>query len=334
MNVVMETTNVAKETTPARLPMPNSTALAGINQQQWKVLCETIFPAAKSAEAIEMAVSYCAARKLDVFKRPVHIVPVWDSNRRQQVETVWPGLHEIRSTAHRTNSYAGSDPVSFGKEVTKSLGGKDVTFPESATFTVYRLTQGQRCGYTQTVFFEEVVSTTKNGAPTQMWLTRTKGQLAKCAEVAALRMAFPEELGNDYIPEEMEGKPYEVAQPRTVIEVEGEVQETKSNSKLDTAFGIKEEADKVLEDPNLQKLQKLFPDATLEGVKPTAEGLFSYMRRAKDALQDPNISIDVLNAWETVLDFDYAPGAVRDLIDWLTMGREFAYQTPTEDIPF
>lgn len=344
--------NAVMEATPARLPMPSSTALSGIDEQQWRVLCETIFPSAKTAEAIEMAVSYCSARKLDVFKRPVHIVPVWDSNKRQLVETVWPGLHEIRSTAHRTNSYAGSDPVAFGPEVTKKLGPKEVTFPESATFTVYRITQGQRCGYTQTVFFEEVVSTKKGGEPTPMWLTRTKGQLAKCAEVAALRMAFPEELGNDYIPEEMEGKPYAMEAPRSVVDIEAEIAEVKASPKLDDAFGIKKQC---AEDAELltgvEKIQEMFPGAKLVEIKPTPDNLFSYMKRAKDALQDPNISKEMLEAWETVLDqdlpylrsikvvedgHDYAPSAVMDLCNWLSMGRDTAFSDTelNDDIPF
>jgi hypothetical protein len=43
-------------------------------------------------------------------------------------------------------------------------------------------------------------------APNEMWRRRTRGQLDKCAEAAALRAAFPEELGNDYAAEEMEGQ--------------------------------------------------------------------------------------------------------------------------------
>ena len=39
-----------------------------------------------------------------------------------------------------------------------------------------------------------------------MWQQRPYGQLGKCAEAAALRKAFPEEIGNDYTAEEMEGK--------------------------------------------------------------------------------------------------------------------------------
>ena len=39
-----------------------------------------------------------------------------------------------------------------------------------------------------------------------MWTKRKRGQLSKCAEAGALRKAFPEEVGNEYTVEEMEGK--------------------------------------------------------------------------------------------------------------------------------
>ena len=38
-----------------------------------------------------------------------------------------------------------------------------------------------------------------------MWLKRPRGQIEKCAEAAALRSAYPEEIGNEYVPEEMAG---------------------------------------------------------------------------------------------------------------------------------
>ena len=54
--------------------------------------------------------------------------------------------------------------------------------------------------------------------PNHVWERRPDGQLEKCAEAAALRRAFPEELGNEYTAEEMEGQLYyaerEIAPPQ------------------------------------------------------------------------------------------------------------------------
>jgi hypothetical protein len=55
------------------------------------------------------------------------------------------------------------------------------------------------------VYWVETYATIKRGddTPNEMWETRPRGQLEKCAEAAALRAAFPEEVGGDYIPEEV-----------------------------------------------------------------------------------------------------------------------------------
>jgi hypothetical protein len=81
-----------------------------------------------------------------------------------------------------------------------------VTFPEWAEVTVYRITQGVRAGYTATVYWLETYGTIGGSdLPNAMWEHRARGQIDKCAEAAALRMAFPEEL-SEPTAEEMEGQ--------------------------------------------------------------------------------------------------------------------------------
>lgn len=177
-----------------------------ISGQTWKVLKETIFPNAKD-QSILMALDYCKVRGLDILKKPVHIVPIWDKEKKCYVDTVWQGISEIRTTAMRTKEYAGIDETLYGKTEKKKIGGVEVSFPEFAQATVYRLIGGQRVAFVgEKVYWLETYAKTKDGAPNSMWQQRPFGQIAKCAEAAALRRAFPEEIGNDYIAEEMEGK--------------------------------------------------------------------------------------------------------------------------------
>ena len=177
-----------------------------INGQTWKVLQETLFPGASDA-SILMAVDYCKVRNLDILKKPVHIVPIWDKNQKRMVDTVWQGISELRTTAMRTGQYAGCDETVFGPDITKNVGGVEITFPEYAQITVYRIVAGQRVAFNGgKVRWLETVATTKEGAPNSMWKQRPYGQLEKCAEAAALRKAFPEELGNEYAAEEMGNK--------------------------------------------------------------------------------------------------------------------------------
>jgi phage recombination protein Bet len=203
----------------SRLPMPDG--IEDIDARKWRVLCETIFPSAKTSEAITMALDYCRARGLDPFRKPVHIVPMWNSVLRREVETVWPGINEIQTTAARTRQWAGMDEPRWGEMITQTFKGRHkddngkliavevtVTYPEWCAVTVYRMIEGQRCAFTEPAFWLEAYSHSggaKSELPTSMWIRRPRGQLHKVAKAASLRAAFPEEA-SDYSAEEMEGK--------------------------------------------------------------------------------------------------------------------------------
>jgi len=203
------------------LPMPiDANQVYGLSEQSWKVLTEVTFPTAKTPEAIMMALDYCKARKLDIFKKPVHVVSMWSAALGRNVETVWPSIMEIQTTASRTGLWAGMDRPVWGPDVTQTFTGRfkddndqwqensvTVTFPEWVAVTVYRIVGGKRCAFTEEVYWLEAYSTAggKNSQlPTAMWIKRPKGQLGKCGKAASLRSAFPEECG--YAAEEMDGK--------------------------------------------------------------------------------------------------------------------------------
>ena len=200
-----------------RLPYhPGVKERFGIGQAEWRALVESTFPTARSVGAVILALSYCKARGLDPFKKCVHIVPIWDSARRCEVETVWPGIAEYRTTAARTASYAGHDEVAMGPMHEETWQDTDkrgnvqnevtVSYPEWAQMTVYRLVQGERCAFPgPRVYWRETYAAKKNGCPNSMWAKRPMGMIAKCAEAASLRGAVPEELGGEPAYEEWGG---------------------------------------------------------------------------------------------------------------------------------
>ncbi|WP_340124193.1 phage recombination protein Bet [Methylobacter svalbardensis] len=216
--------NASKTNYPPKtrnLPMPaEAKQLYEVSEQSWKVLTEVTFPTAKTPEAIMMALDYCRTRKLDIFKKPVHVVPMWNAALGRSVETVWPSIMEIQTTASRTGVWAGMDRPVWGPDKTHTFSGRfkddneqwqetrvEVTFPEWVAVTVYRLVNGHRCAFTEEVYWLEAYSTAGgkySQIPTAMWIKRPKGQLAKCGKAASLRTAFPEECG--YAAEEMDGK--------------------------------------------------------------------------------------------------------------------------------
>lgn len=198
---------------PPRLPYhPTLEERFGIDRASWRALIDAVFPAAKSTDAVVLALSYCKARKLDPFKRPVHIVPVWDSEKRDYVETVWPGIAEHRTTAFRTKQYAGAEAAVFGPSVTKTFTGETkkgrvnatVTFAEWAQLTVFRMIDGQRVPMPgPRVYWLETYSRLgRTEVPNDRWQKAPFQMLEKCAEAAALRRAFPEEIGDEPVAEE------------------------------------------------------------------------------------------------------------------------------------
>ena len=227
MNEHVQTGTAVSTMLAAGMPLPPELKREfGISDFDWRVLVDQIFPTANRPEPVAMALSYCRSRKLDIFKKPVHIVPMWSSALNKMVETVWPGISEIRTTAARTGEYAGLDPVEWGPMVDGKFTGqagkkgkeyaveKSVRYPEWARITCYRMVKGVRCPFTTEVYWEEAyASIGKSGVPNDMWGKRPRGQLAKCVEAAVLRMAFPEEVGSMYAAEEMEGRIIDHATP-------------------------------------------------------------------------------------------------------------------------
>lgn len=192
----------------------------GIDKSQWRALTDAVFPTASTTDAVILALSYCKARKLDPFKKPVQIVPMWSKTAKAMVDTVWPGIGELRTTAFRTGQYAGRDAALFGEMRTAKLGAVEMQFPEWCEVVVYRLVGGVRVPFHgPRVYWMETYATAGKDSqePNAMWRKRPSGQIEKCAEAAALRAAFPEEIGNEYAAEEMEGRVLDVA---TLPEIE------------------------------------------------------------------------------------------------------------------
>lgn len=70
------------------LPANIQTALTerNIDTAVWTTLQNSVFPGAKD-ESILLAVDYCKARKLDILKKPCHIVPMSVTDAKQAIKT-------------------------------------------------------------------------------------------------------------------------------------------------------------------------------------------------------------------------------------------------------
>jgi phage recombination protein Bet len=136
---------------------------------------------------------YTAERRgLDPLAQQIHFI-----KRRRQVDGQWEsvgsiqvGIDGFRAIAERTGKLSGI------KRGGVYEGGKLV----AAWAKVWRHDWQEPAE--ETVRFEEYVQT-KDGKAMGLWATKPETMLKKCAEAAALRMAFPQNLSGLYTPDEM-----------------------------------------------------------------------------------------------------------------------------------
>lgn len=191
----------------------------GILPEVFSALKNSIFPGA-SDESVVMAWDYCAARKLDVMLKPVHLVPmsVKDSKTGKSDfrDVVMPGIGLFRIQADRAGNYAGVNAPVFGRDISENFNSTDynnqpivvsVTYPEWCEITVSKLMGDRLVTFTSREYWIENYATAGKStkAPNTMWQKRPRGQLVKCTEAQALRKGWPE-LGAQPTAEEMEGK--------------------------------------------------------------------------------------------------------------------------------
>ena len=264
----------------------------GIDKSGWKALVEAVFPSAQSADSVILALGYCKARGLDPFKKCVHIVPIYDKKKGRYVDTVWPGIGELRTTAFRTKGYAGRDMTLFGPTMTDVWTAEqgrcvEVEFPEWAQVTVYRIVQGQRVAFAgPPVYWLEAFASGKGGVPNSMWTKRPRGQIDKCAEAAALRAAFPEEIGDDFTSDD---GPMIYQHGQTAIPQKVEVPAGNEGLKAHLAKTVDNEAlGEAIETTQPQCPEDLLLESLRMPIGPSKECVEGAKKDIEELLNEPN----------------------------------------------
>jgi phage recombination protein Bet len=263
----------------SRLPWHPVMEEYGVQKTDWQALVEAVFPGAQTLDSIRLALSYCKRRNLDPFKKVIHIVPVWDSEQRKYVDTIWPGIAELRTTAFRTQQYAGADPTEFGAIVEQTWQQDanraiKIIYPAWAQLTVYRLVGGQRVPVPgpRVYWIETYSAAGRSDVPNARWQRAPFQMLEKCAEAAALRRAFPEELGDEHAHEEAGAYTRDVTPPSPDVD-EPKAPRTTGNRALRDKLARRlspEEAPAQAGEPTEQEIERsqtmLEPFAQTSGV--------------------------------------------------------------------
>ncbi|MEV8023354.1 phage recombination protein Bet [Microbacterium sp. NPDC080220] len=143
---------------------------------------------------------HCARTGLDPIARQIYSIA-----RKSKGQLKWQiqiSIDGARLVAERTGQYEGQTTPEFTSDgVTWTQVWLSHEPPKAARVGVYR--RGFREALYAVALWDAYVQTKYNGDVTDMWQKMGPLMLAKCAEMLALRKAFPQDLSGLYSSEEM-----------------------------------------------------------------------------------------------------------------------------------
>lgn len=160
----------------------------------------------------DLAVFFHVAKRtgLDPFARQIHMIGRNSKNpRTDQWETkytIQTGIDGFRLIGRR---------AADARRVTISISAPEWAHEDGSWRPVWSPKWGHPLGARVTIrrggepfvavaLFDEYKQTKRGGDLTSMWAQRPAGQIAKCAEALAWRMAFPQDLAGVYTDDEMQ----------------------------------------------------------------------------------------------------------------------------------
>jgi phage recombination protein Bet len=161
-----------------------------VTEDQKRLVKSVVFPGCTDDE-MRLYLFECERRGVHPLDRLIFPIKRSDKEGEKRV-TFQCSVDYLRAEAADTGEYDGQDEPTYGE------AGAD-GYPESATVAVYK--KGMSRPTTGTARWKEFYPGEKMGF---MWRKMPFHMLAKCAEVLALRKAFPKRLAGLYIAEEMQ----------------------------------------------------------------------------------------------------------------------------------
>lgn len=174
------------DTALAKVTPEQAAALIPVSQDQIDVIKATIAPDATDAE-LKLFVYDCQRRGVHPLDKLIHFT------KRKGKYVPVTSIDFLRSRAAATDQHVGTtDPEYQGAVGTEGY---------EASVTVFKLVAGERVPFQATARWREFSPEDEKNA--FMWKKMPAHMLGKCAEALALRKAFPQELSQLPIVEEM-----------------------------------------------------------------------------------------------------------------------------------
>jgi phage recombination protein Bet len=172
------------------------------NQDQVQLIKDTICKGATDNE-LKLFLHVSQKTGLDPFVRQIYSIGRWDSRLGKEVHQTMVSIDGARLVAERSGKYKGQKgPFWCGSDGVWREAWLDKNPPAGAKVGV--LKDGFEEPLWGVATWNQYVQTNKSGAPTAMWAKMAPVMLAKCAEMLALRKAFPQDLSGLYEQSEMD----------------------------------------------------------------------------------------------------------------------------------
>jgi phage recombination protein Bet len=214
-------------------PTEGAIAQLQFSQTQLDLLKATIAKGTTD-EQFALFVEVAQRTGLNPFAKQIYAVVrnTKDGDKWVPTMTIQTGVDGYRLIAQRTGEYAGQrGPQWCGPDGQwRDVWLEEKTPPAAARVGVLRH------GFSEPVWgvatLQSYMQTTRDGAPQGLWRSMPDVMIAKCAEVLALRKAFPQELSGLYADAEMEQadsepmrrqEPFREPQARRVNKNTGEI---------------------------------------------------------------------------------------------------------------
>ena len=180
-----------------------------LTDEQVRLIKDTIIPGASDDE-LALFVNQANRTRLDPFAKQIYSIKRYSSVTHSQVYQVQISIDGARLVAQRSGEYAGQTPTYWcgADGIWVDVWLQDVP-PKAAKVGVYR--NGFVEALTAVALWDQYAVKDKDGKLTTMWKKMGSLMLGKCAEMLALRRAFPMELSGLYSTEEMDQAGGEVA---------------------------------------------------------------------------------------------------------------------------